>query len=174
MLKDELIRIIKEAGFDEYREISSADIIFSEAVFAECAKNTCGNYGKNHACPPKSGSMEENRARFLKYDNGLLISKLVTMKGEIEEMMESFKEMGESLNKLREATEDMPVMVAGPGGCNVCPECSAKNDEPCRFPDKTRYSMEGSGMDIMTMSMKQKMTYNDGKGGLGYFFMVMY
>ncbi|MBR4396067.1 MAG: DUF2284 domain-containing protein [Eubacteriaceae bacterium] len=174
MLKDELIRIVMDSGFDEYKELSASDIIFSETVFRECARNTCGNYGRNHACPPKSGTMEENKARFLRYDNALLINKVVSMKGGREIIRESFGRMASSLENLRRATENMPVMVAGPGGCNICPECAAKEDEPCRHPDRIRYSMEGSGIDIMTMSIKQKMTYNDGKGGLGYFFIVMY
>ena len=174
MLKDELKKIITDSGFDEYRELSSDDIIFSEAVFKECARNTCGNYGKNHACPPGSGTMEENRARFLKYDNALMINKVVSMRGGRERIKESFGKMASSLENLRKATENMPVMVAGPGGCNVCPECAAKDNKPCRFPDRIRYSIEGSGIDIMAMSIRLKMTYNDGKGGLGYFFIVMY
>lgn len=174
MLKYELIRIVLDSGFDDYKELSASDIIFSETVFRECARNTCGNYGRNHACPPKSGTMEENKARFLRYDNALLINKVVSMKGGREIIRESFGRIASSLENLRRATENMPVMVAGPGGCNICHECAAKEDEPCRHPDRIRYSMEGSGIDIMTMSIKQKMTYNDGKGGLGYFFIVMY
>ena len=71
MLRDEIIEAIKESGFDEYREISSSDLIFDESVFASCAENKCGNYGSNYSCPPLSGDLKENQARFLKYDHGI-------------------------------------------------------------------------------------------------------
>ena len=174
MLKDEIIKAINEAGFDEYKEISSKDLIFSEDVFGECAKNTCGNYGKNHSCPPLSGDMQENMARFLKYENGIIINKIVDMGEFYEKMMTATKEAGDALQNLRDLLEDKPVLIAGPGGCRICKTCAAIDNEPCRFPDKRQYSMEGSGMDIVSMSRKFNMIYNAGDHKLGYFYIVMY
>lgn len=174
MLKDDIIKAINEAGFDEYKEISSKDLIFSEDVFGECAKNTCGNYGKNHSCPPLSGDMEENKARFLKYENGIIINKIVDMGEFYEKMMTATKEAGDALQNLRDLLEDKPVLIAGPGGCRICKTCAAIDNEPCRFPDKKQYSMEGSGMDIVSMSRKFNMIYNAGDHKLGYFYIVMY
>lgn len=174
MLRDDIIKAIDEAGFDEYKEISSADLIFSEDVFGECAKNTCGNYGKNHSCPPLSGDMEENKARFLKYDNGIIINKIVDMGEFYEKMQSATREAGEALQKLRDLLEGQPVLVAGPGGCRICKTCAAIDNEPCRFPEKKQYSMEGSGMDIVSMSRKFNMIYNAGDHKLGYFYIVMY
>ncbi|MCR4893889.1 MAG: DUF2284 domain-containing protein, partial [Eubacteriales bacterium] len=120
MLKDDIIKAINDAGFDEYKEISSKDLIFSEDVFGECAKNTCGNYGKNHSCPPLSGDMQENMARFLKYENGIIINKIVDMGEFYEKMMTATKEAGDALQNLRDLLEDKPVLIAGPGGCRIC------------------------------------------------------
>jgi predicted metal-binding protein len=174
MLKDDIIKAINDAGFDEYKEISSKDLIFSEDVFGECAKNTCGNYGKNHSCPPLSGDMQENMARFLKYENGIIINKIVDMGEFYEKMMTATKEAGDALQNLRDLLEDKPVLIAGPGGCRICKTCAAIDNEPCRFPDKRQYSMEGSGMDIVSMSRKFNMIYNAGDHKLGYFYIVMY
>ncbi len=174
MLKDDIIKAINDAGFDEYKEISSKDLIFSDDVFGECAKNTCGNYGKNHSCPPLSGDMQENMARFLKYENGIIINKIVDMGEFYEKMMTATKEAGDALQNLRDLLEDKPVLIAGPGGCRICKTCAAIDNEPCRFPDKRQYSMEGSGMDIVSMSRKFNMIYNAGDHKLGYFYIVMY
>ena len=174
MLRDDIIAAIEEAGFDEYKEISSDDLIFDQSVFGECAKNTCGNYGKNHCCPPLSGDMEENMARFKAYKNGIILNKIVDMGEFYEKMASSAQEAGETLNRLRKILEDKPVMIAGPGGCRVCKKCAAIDNEPCRFPDKRQFSMEGSGMDIVSMSRKFNMTYNAGDHKLGYFYIVMY
>ena len=174
MLKQEIIDAILEVGFDEYREIKSSDIIFSEDVFKSCAQNTCGNYGTNYSCPPLSGDMEENKGRFLKYENGIIINKVMYLGKYYELMEQSGKDVHELLNKLREKLKDKPVMIAGPGGCDLCEKCACQTKEPCRFPDQRRYSMEGSGMDIVSMSRALGMTYNGGDKKVGYFMMVMY
>lgn len=173
-LRDEIIEAIEKCGFDEYKEISPSDIIFDEKVFASCAENKCGNYGQNHSCPPLSGTMEENKARFLKYEHGIIINKITDLGEFYERMKESAMEVADALNKLRKMLEDKPVMIAGAGGCRVCKECAAKTNEECRFPDKRQYSMEGSGMNIVQMSLNFNMTYNAGDHRLGYFMMVMY
>ena len=174
-LREEVIQAIEEAGFDEYKEIDPAkDIIFSEAVFAACAENKCGNYGKNHSCPPLSGDMEENKARFLKYDHAIIINKIVDLGKRYEKMATAGLKVKEAFEKLCKILEDRPVMLAGAGGCSICKKCAAQTGEPCRFPDKRRYSMEGSGMDIVKMSIAQKMTYNGGDHKLGFFMMVLY
>ncbi len=169
-----LQEIIEELGFDEYRNIPTSEIIFSEDVFSQCARNTCGNYHKNYACPPLSGDLETNKNRMLKYSRAFIVNKVVPMRTRAQ-MAEGMKTTAELITNLRKATEEMDnVMVVGPGGCNICKSCAAIDDEPCRFPDKTQYSMEGSGIDIVKMSQEQKMTYNGGERGLGYFFLALY
>ncbi len=174
MLKEQIIDACMQSGFDEYREVSTKDIIFSEVVFDQCAVNTCGSYGKNYACPPLSGSLEENKARMLKYENSILINKLVKFKHSRNSMKECKDELDTALNKLRELTKDLPVMIAIAGGCDVCAKCAALTGDPCRFPDKVRYSLEGSGIDVCKMSMNLKMKYNAGGGVLGFFYLVLY
>lgn len=174
MLRDEIIEAVEAVGFDEYREIDAADLIFADAVFASCKQNTCGNYGKNHSCPPLSGDMEKNKSRFLKYDHAIILNKLAHMGDFYEKMEEAGKEVAATLNQLREKLDGKAVMIAGPGGCDRCDSCAAKEDEPCRFPDEKRYSMEGSGLDIVSMSRKENMTYNGGNNTLGFFMMVLY
>ena len=174
MLRDKIINAINEVGFDEYQEIPASDIIFAEAVFASCQANTCGNYGQNYSCPPLSGDMNENKARFLKYDHAIILNKIMFLGEYYEQMEASTLAVLVLLDQLRDKLENEPVMIAGPGGCNLCAECSAKTDEDCRFPDKRRYSLEGSGMDIVTMSRKLGMTYNGGDKKVGFFMMVLY
>lgn len=174
MLREKIINAINEVGFDEYKEILSSDIIFADAVFASCQANTCGNYGQNYSCPPLSGDMAANKQRFLNYDHALIINKLVFLGKYYEKMAESTTQVANLLDELRQKLEAEPVMIAGPGGCTLCSDCAAKTAEPCRFPDKKRYSMEGSGMDIVAMSRKLGLTYNAGNKTVGFFMMVLY
>lgn len=174
MLEAIIIQAIEDTGFDEYRVINASDIIFAEDVFKACAQNTCGNYNTNYACPPLSGDMAENKARFEAYRKGIIVNKVLDLGKYYEKMETSGKMFKEYLDKLREALKDKPVMIAGPGGCDLCKTCAAIDGTACRFPDKRRYSMEGSGMDIVAMSRTQNMTYNGGHHKVGYFGIVMY
>ncbi|WP_373481871.1 DUF2284 domain-containing protein [Acetobacterium sp.] len=174
MLRDKIINAINEVGFDEYQEISSVDINFADAVFASCKTNTCGNYGQNYSCPPLSGDMDANKQRFLKYDHAIILNKIMFLGEYYEKMETSTMEVLALLDQLRDKLEADPVMIAGPGGCNLCPECAAKTVENCRFPEKKRYSLEGSGIDIVAMSRKLGMTYNAGDKKVGFFMMVLY
>lgn len=163
----------KKLGFDEFKSIKTDDIIFSHDVFNQCARNTCGNFGKNHACPPKSGTEVDGKNRVLNFDNAYLLNKIVPITTG-EEMLASLETVSELNNNLREAFNSENVMVMGAGPCTVCKTCSALDGHPCNFPDKTQYSMEGSGIDVVSMSIKQGMTYNAGAGKVGYFTLFLY
>lgn len=174
MLREKIINAIQLLGFDEYREINSTDIVFEEYVFDSCKVNSCGNYGANHACPPLSGDLEANRQRFLNYDHAIILNKILFLGDYYEKMASSLNEFNGLLDQLQVMLADEKVMIAGPGGCHRCPECSAKTAEPCRFPDQKSYSMEGSGMEIVAMVRNLGMTYNTGDKKVGFFMIVMY
>ncbi|KPU45544.1 hypothetical protein OXPF_07770 [Oxobacter pfennigii] len=173
MLMDKLIQAFNDFGFDEYKEIQQKDIIFSKDVFDQCARNTCGNFGKNYACPPRAGNEDERKAKVMKYNKGFVLSKIASIKTR-DEMKNSMEAVADSTKKLRQAFEDEDVFIMGAGKCTVCEKCAALEDKPCRFPKKIQYSMEGSGIDVVRMSMNQKMTYNAGGGKVGFFTLVLY
>ena len=133
-------------------------MIITPDVFKQCERNTCGNFGKNHACPPKAGSEEERIARVKKYDDGYLVNIVLSIKNR-EDMMNSGVLFNEATSKLSKLFENDDVFVMGAGPCTICKKCSALDEEPCRFQEKIQYSMEGSGIDVMRMSMNFKMTY---------------
>ncbi len=78
MLRDRLIEAFKEIGFDEFKEMELHDIIFSKDVLDQCARNTCGNFGKYHTC--KGGTVEESKERLSKYNHAFLVNKIVELK----------------------------------------------------------------------------------------------
>lgn len=171
-LKD-VEKAITDAGFYEYKVITKDDLIFSEDVFNQCKRNTCGMFGKNYACPPLNGTTEECKNRILKYDNLILLNKLIDI-SDREAMERSHKLFSEACNKVRKFVEPEGGTLFDAGACDVCSECAALTDEPCRFPDKVRYSVEGHRLDICSMSIKLKMTYNGGKQGVGYFALLAF
>jgi predicted metal-binding protein len=172
-LRERLIEAFTKLGFDEYREIKVDNIVFSQDVFNQCARNTCGNFGKNHACPPGAGTEEERKARVRKYDQAFILCKIISILSG-DDMMESMGILGNLNKALRKEFAAEDVLILGAGPCTLCEKCSALDGEPCRFPDKKQYSMEGNGIDVVRMSMDQKMTYNAGMGKVGFFSLVLY
>ena len=173
MLKEDLIVVFQDLGFDEYKEITSDDIIISEDVFNQCARNTCGNFGKNHGCPPRAGSEAERRARIFKYKKAFILNKIAAISSR-KELNDSMELLGSIHKALRKELVDEDVLIMGAGPCTICKNCTALEDKPCLFPLKTQYSMEGSGIDVVRMSMNHKMTYNAGKGKVGFFTLVLF
>ncbi len=172
-LENRLIEAFQKFGFDEYKKIKTTEVVVTQDVFKQCERNTCGNFGKNHACPPRAGDEETRSARIMKYENAFVINKILPIKSR-KDMEESMNILIEANKKLRNEFihDDVVVMASGP--CNICEECTALIDKPCRFPDKTQYSMEGCGIDVVRMSMNLKMTYNAGMGKAAFFALVLY
>ncbi|MBK5243731.1 MAG: DUF2284 domain-containing protein [Eubacteriaceae bacterium] len=172
-LEERLIETFGTTGFFEHKKIKFSDVIITQDVFNQCERNICGNFGKNHACPPKAGSEEVRVARVEKYDDAYLVNIVLSIKNR-EDMMNSGVLFNEATSKLRKVFENDDVFVMGAGPCTICEKCSALEEEPCRFPEKTQYSMEGCGIDVMRMSMNFKMTYNAGMGNAAFFCLVLY
>ncbi|QSX08990.1 DUF2284 domain-containing protein [Alkalibacter rhizosphaerae] len=173
MNKENLESIFKELEFDEYKELVPEDIIISKDVFYQCERNTCGSFGTNHGCPPHAGSEEERKNRVFQYKNGYMLSMIVPIKTR-KDMIESMEKVANRTKALRKAVSGEEILVMGAGPCTVCKTCTALEGKPCRFPEKIEYSMEGSGIDVVRMSMNLKMTYNAGAGNVGYFTLVLY
>lgn len=171
-LKD-VQQAITDAGFYEYKVLTKDDLIFSEDVFNQCKRNSCGMFGKNYACPPLNGTTEECKERILKYDNLILLNKLIQIYDR-EAMDASHKAFAEACREIREFVAPIGGVLFDAGPCDLCSECAALTNEPCRFPDKVRYSVEGHRLDICSMSIKLKMTYNAGDKGVGYFALLAF
>ena len=172
------IEIAKECGFSEAAPMDPATCKPMQMVRDACAADKCHAYGHNWTCPPECGTLEECMERMQKYQNGILLQTVGQLRRDIDtkgymlteqQHMEAFHKFADEIRK-----EYPDALCLGAGGCRICKTCAAIDNEPCRFPDKRQYSMEGSGMDIVSMSRKFNMIYNAGDHKLGYFYIVMY
>ena len=53
-----LIEEAKALGFSDAAVISTDQLVFVPEYRVFCEDNLCGNYDKNPACPPQSGTVE--------------------------------------------------------------------------------------------------------------------
>ena len=133
------------------------------ATFLECCK-ACPNYEKVWSCPPYDFDV-------LDYWNKYTILELTAVKivfdeeyagkafpkqelqGIMEASLEKVKqELSEELFEREKKTPGSTSLSAG--SCLLCKgNCGRKENEPCRFPDKMRYSIESLGGNVgLTLS----------------------
>ena len=63
----------KTLGFSDAAVMDTDNLVFMPEYRVFCEENACGNYDKNPACPPESGTVEEMKARALKYEKTLVL-----------------------------------------------------------------------------------------------------
>lgn len=110
----------------------------------------CRDYNKNFCCPPHTPTPKQTRQVLDSYNRAILFH-LQWTKGK-----QSGKEITKYFNNVvameKELFQDgfyrAFSMLAGP--CILCrgSQCALLENEPCRFPEKARPSMEGCGIDV--------------------------
>ncbi len=156
-----------------YLEIKLVDIFFDPKVQTYCVNPNfkCPIYGHSWACPPEAPYLEEEVSKyqkfFLVYVEFNLSQYIQTVKekhpkrseinirntffmnnllrDKLEQEIKNFFEEDQILNK--------KTLVLWDAFCRVCSNntdkgCTYDSGDPCRYPDKKRYSMEAVGIDV--------------------------
>lgn len=168
---EQWIRIALEEGFTYAKELKMDTIELLPEVRKMCENNTCRAYGKNWACPPACGTLEECGERLKGYSRGIILQTV----GEIEDwmdfegMMEAEKKHKETFDRFvgRVRNQEPDALPVGTGGCRICAQCTYP-DEPCRFPEKSFTSMEAYGMEVNRICKNNGLSYNYGPGKIAY------
>jgi predicted metal-binding protein len=135
-------------------EIDYDDIVFDKEVQQFCNNDQfqCPNYHHSWGCPPEAPYLEEKVAE---YTHHLLvyIKEDINRKGHnnlaLKEKFE--REMLSTAEKIKARSADMHLLWGG--HCTLCKRrldkrCTYDANEPCRFPDEIRYSMEAVGINV--------------------------
>ena len=61
----------KQLGFSAAAVMDTKNLVFKPEYRVFCEENRCGNYDRNPACPPESGSVEEMKEKALSYNKTL-------------------------------------------------------------------------------------------------------
>ena len=126
-----------QLGFRRAVEIDSRRVVTAPWVRAKC-RFGCGGYGRGLQCPPHTRNYTETRGLLNRYRRTLLV--------EGEPPGAAFHEKLLALEKAAFIGGYHRVLAFGAGPCPVCKQCDVKT--ACRFPKKSRPSMEASGMDV--------------------------
>jgi predicted metal-binding protein len=152
--------------------VSSEEVIIDERVRAKCMYPKCSQYGTSINCPPYVPDINFMKKVISKYQYAVLFS----VKGEIEHFIKPdfYLKFGGMKNPARVLLNQICSEIEsrsyydgyylsiafGQGPCKSlwCPDQTCAAIQPgsgCRFPLKSRSSMEAVGMDVFRMASRQ-------------------
>ena len=137
------------------RDLSLINKYYNEKKIEKACKEGCVNYGKKWSCPPYSINFTTLSKKYskailfvfstdLKYYVDIknkytaLKAANVTLKVLIEKCVRSIEEQIDGYSLLS-------------GSCRLCKKCACKTNEKCRKPEKMRFSMEASGLNVVEL-----------------------
>lgn len=125
------------------------DYVNVEEFLTYC--QACKNYDRKWCCP--SFDFDPIQDYWLKYKTFFITGKKMILEEEEKQNWENLmKKVKEELTEeLYREEEKMPGSISlSAGSCQICGEghCSKIKGEPCRFPQKMRYSIEALGGNV--------------------------
>jgi predicted metal-binding protein len=166
-----LTELALECGFTNACAVDPAKISLHRQVRDTCADGKCRAYGKNWACPPACGALEDCEERIHGYESGIVMQTTGNLdkKDGMEGMLRIGGEHSEHIAAFSGAAllEYPYSLVLGWGTCRICESCTYPF-APCRFPQKMTYSMEAYGMLVSEVCTACGIPYNYGEGTLTY------
>lgn len=116
--------------------------------FLECCRQ-CPEYGKIWSCPPFDFDPLD---MWRKFSRILIYGYRIEYSGERsrEEMTDVLLQVKERVTEeLFEMEKQIPGSVSlSAGDCEICETCSRVDGQPCRFPERMRYSIESLGGNV--------------------------
>ena len=102
--------------------MDTKSLVFKPEYRAFCEENLCGNYDRNPACPPESGTVEEMIEKALGYEKTLVLQ---TTCGQEEDYLQIKREHNRRTEALAEQMKesgltDLLIMSAGPYRHHSC------------------------------------------------------
>ena len=145
--------LANQLGIETCTRFNPEILVPDERIRAICRENKCGHYRENYMCPPHSGSIEEVMDRLKIFRRGWLLrySKPLNVKEDTAGVTQTRLDFHHKILQLEKYMRDKGVervwgMVGD--GCGLCDVCMVTKDEPCRYPDEARMSLEGIAVDV--------------------------
>lgn len=118
----DLIKEAERLGFSGAAVMDTENLVFVPEYRTFCEDNLCGNYDKNPACPPESGTAEEMKAQALKYEKTLVLQTIQDSTADPKKAKLMQNKLTEQLaEKMKaEGKTDILIMTAGPYKHHSC------------------------------------------------------
>ena len=161
----------RASGFATVAPLAPDTLRHLPEVREMCAADRCRSYGKNWACPPVIGTLDEWAGRCARYSHGLLLQTIGEREDsfDYEAMMEAERANRTHIDALADrlcvAGADFLLLAAGT--CTRCPVCTCP-DAPCRCPERLFPSMEAAGLFVSQVCRDNSVVYYYGEEKIAY------
>jgi len=152
-LKNRIIEITCRGILIE--DVSILNKYYQKEFIKRACKEGCPNYGSKWSCPPFSMPCYKLMDG---YNKAALISFSTNMNSyvDIKNKYTAIKAANVTLKKLVEkAAKKIEMETSGyallSGSCRLCRPCACKKNEKCKHPDKMRYSMEATYLNVQAI-----------------------
>ena len=176
MDRNQLEMRLSELPLYQYAFVRTEDLMFSERIRWIC-EHECPMYGKTWACPPAVGSVEECKARCMKFDEALLIATITEVSdiANIEETLATRAPHEEITRQVHEMVREQAgdTMVLSTEACAICEEC-AWPDAPCRFKEKMFSCVESHGIVVTDLAEKTGIDFYAEGNLVTWFSLIFY
>jgi predicted metal-binding protein len=152
----ELVRAAHAAGVTQAVLIPAAAVEVDERVRLKCQVPLCANYGRHLLCPPNLPPVAAVREIAGRYRDAILLAVRTPLTGndadERRAALEAALRLHRAVNAVERAALPHFPLAAGfiGGACRLCEECVGPGGT-CRHPFEARPSMEGMGMDVVSI-----------------------
>ena len=65
------------------------------------------------------------------------------------------------------------IRVLSAEGCQLCEKCTYP-EQPCRFPEQARSSVEANGISVVELAQHCNIHYKNGENTVTYFSLILY
>ena len=167
---------LRELPLCNYCELKPEELEFSDRVRWICA-HECPMYGKSWACPPGVGTVEQCRARCLRYGSCLLIATmaevedLADLDGTLRTRLPHERVTDQVAALLRE--QGIEPYVLSTEACTICAQCTCP-DAPCRHPERMHPCVESHGINLLPVIERLGMAFQAGSHLVTWFSLLFY
>lgn len=124
------------------------DLVIDYEMLAERCKQGCKNYNTKYCCPPHSPHFETVCRDYKKIVVNLLKVDMTVYK----KVFHSVRMVNNVQKALQRRVIDQVVskeeFVLENGSCRLCKQCTMIDNLPCKHPDKMRFSLEATGINV--------------------------
>ena len=132
-------------GITNAKIIDTKTIVVANWVRLKCQYG-CGSYGSHLTCPPYSPTPDYTQAMINEYEKALLIQiEKIPPRQELR-ISRKLRRIVAGLERELFLNGYYKAFGMASGPCRLCRSCDT--DEPCRYPDVARPSMEACGIDV--------------------------
>lgn len=154
--------VSEEASKEKFSRVAlipAKEIVCQKGLRVFCEENRCGQFGRNHSCPPECGTEEEMAERLTRYDKALILVNAFEVKnaldgGETTPLKKQHSQKSRRFIKRLTKEGTLPdgglMILAGP--CSFCPECTLPEGKPCAYPKEQASCLSAYSINVMKLT----------------------